>query len=136
MSKLTTRPDTSPFGLRMTERMKARGVDDQDVAEATDLSYDTVRAIRRLANKNPNMKTVTKVAEFLSVSADWLLHGDNANSDSAATEGFGDANRSSKITADRVQRLKRELAEAYADLTGDAVEDVRIAVTTVYHASK
>ena len=113
----------------MTERMIARGIDDQDVTDATGLSYDTVRAIRRLPNKNPKMETVTKVADALGVSTDWLLHDTSAKSDGDATKGAGDRKTPERAAAvDRVQRLKRELAEAYAELTGDPVENVRVSV--------
>jgi ribosomal protein S19E (S16A) len=79
------------------------------------------------------METVKRVAEFLDVSADWLLYGKSENRGSAPERT---TNRSANTTADRVQQLKRELAEAYSELTGDAVEDVRIAVTTVFNGSK
>jgi transcriptional regulator with XRE-family HTH domain len=118
MSKLTIRPDTPPFGRRMTERMIVRGVDDQDVTDATGLSYDTVRAIRRLPNKNPKLETVAKIAEFLGVSTDWLFHGTNASGEGNSAKGDGEI-APEKAAVERVQRLKRELVEAYAELTGD-----------------
>ncbi|MCP2214236.1 transcriptional regulator with XRE-family HTH domain [Bradyrhizobium diazoefficiens] len=120
MAKLTTRDDTTPLGQRMTERMKLLGLDDQDVTDKSGLSYDTVRSIRRLP-KNPSTETATKIATVLGVSTDWLLHGTDP--------GDMGANGDPPPAAARIQGLKRKLAEAYAELSGDPVERVNVTIT-------
>jgi hypothetical protein len=67
------------------------------------------------------METVTKIAKVLGVSTDWLLHGTEA--------GNSSANGEPPPAAGRIQRLKRELAEAYAELSGDPVERVNVTIT-------
>jgi transcriptional regulator with XRE-family HTH domain len=125
--KLTTR-DATPLGLRMTERMSALGLDDRDVAKRTSLNYSTIRSMRRRGNKNPRAVTIAKVAEALAVTTAWLAHG------TVAPEGghqeIGEANQQAPTyTVGLIQKLKRELAEAYAALSGDPVERVNITIT-------
>jgi transcriptional regulator with XRE-family HTH domain len=72
---LTTRHDTSVLGHRMTRRMIELGLSDRDVSAGSNLSYDTIRAIRRLPNKNPTMDTISRIAKALGVTPEWLLHG-------------------------------------------------------------
>ena len=127
-SKLTTRSDTPPFGLRMTDRMSALGLDDQDVADKTGLNYDTIRAIRRRGDKNPRTETIAKVAEVLGVTTDWLARGKGATQASHG-ENVGTSHLPPTHTVNRVQELKRELAEAYAAFSGDPVERVNITIT-------
>lgn len=66
--KLTTNPDTSPLGLKLTEIMNRYNIDDQQLAEASDLGYSTVRGLRRLPAKklNPEARTFDKLAAGLS----------------------------------------------------------------------
>jgi transcriptional regulator with XRE-family HTH domain len=120
MAKLTVRTDTTPLGRRITEAMVGMGIDDRDLAGATGLSYDTIRTIRRTP-KSPSIETATKLADALGCTTDWLIHGKDA--------GTNPSFNNSTSVAEHIKHLKREIAKAYAELMGEAVEQVNITIS-------
>lgn len=126
--RLTTNPDTSEMGRRMTERMLELRLSDEDVADITKLHKDTIRAYRRLPDPRPTAKNAALVAKALQWPTDRLLHGTIAE-----TFVQGDLPSSSKVngpiaTASLANELRDQLRAVYAELNGVSVDriDIRI----------
>lgn len=60
------------FGKRLAELRKQRGMTQQELADALEITRDLVGHYERRSN-NPNLDFVLKIAELFSVSLDELL---------------------------------------------------------------
>lgn len=119
--KLTTRPDTSAFGRRITERMEALGLSDQDVAKATELGYDTIRGLRRLKNPNPTAKNLASLAKALKVDPNWLLPTEEGKgSDFEANADMGETADPALVKM-TIKEAKEALARNY-DVSPEHIE--------------
>jgi transcriptional regulator with XRE-family HTH domain len=105
---LTTRPDTSPLGLRMTQRMEELRLSDRDVADKAGLSYDTVRTIRREPGKRPSQDTIEKLAKVLEVTTSWLSKGESSKGPSSTLAAASDPIQEAKDTLARKLRVPPE----------------------------
>ena len=104
--KLTVRDDTSPMGCRMTARMIELNLDDQEVADMTNLSKDTIRAYRRLPEARPTAENAAAVAKALQWTTDQLLHGTGVE---VSADGAAD-NADDETLDDAIDRVKTIVA--------------------------
>ncbi|WP_271601636.1 helix-turn-helix domain-containing protein [Bradyrhizobium sp. CCBAU 45384] len=74
----------------MTARMIELNLDDQDVADGTGLSKDTIRAYRRLPEARPTAENAAAVAKALRWTTDQLLHGTDVEVSADDKADYGD----------------------------------------------
>jgi transcriptional regulator with XRE-family HTH domain len=119
---LTVNDDTTPFGVRLTDLMNERQIDDSEMAERTGRSISTIRTIRRGPKANPTRTTIAGLAKAMSISPDQLHVAEP--SDEPAIEvatNAGQADGHVHFDPMRVRAAMRELEKlpvvaAYRDL--------------------
>lgn len=119
--RLTVNDDTSPLGIRMTERMRQLRLSDEDVAAETGLHKDTIRAYRRLADPRPTAKNASLVSKALKCSTEYLLHG------TGEVPAGGDVVPETASIA-LANKLREQLRAVYAELNGWPIERIDIRV--------
>jgi transcriptional regulator with XRE-family HTH domain len=61
------------FGKRLKELRKKAGWSQQKLAEKASLSYNVITKVEQGAAKNPNIKTMIKLADAFEISLDELI---------------------------------------------------------------
>ena len=61
------------FGKRLKELRKKAGWSQQKLAEKAGLSYNVITKVEQGAAKNPNIKTMIKLADAFEISLDELV---------------------------------------------------------------
>ena len=74
-----------PLGERISALSAGRGLSQNDLAAATDLSRQTIGLILNGTTKSPSAKTAIAIAKALGVSVEALFHG--TGSDTSAKPG-------------------------------------------------
>jgi transcriptional regulator with XRE-family HTH domain len=99
----------SEMGRRVNEKRKEMRLSQEDVAEMTDVSKQTISLIER-GLQEPGAKITAKLAKALNVSADYLLTGERTDADLQILE------RRLKNMDERQYRFLENVITEFADL--------------------
>ena len=102
---------TLPFGIRIRELRKAKGYTLDKLAE---LSGSSKSYIWELENKNPprpSAEKLSKIAEILGVTVNYVLNGDEPLEDATDSAFFRKYQKMDAATKDKIRKM--------VDLMGD-----------------
>jgi transcriptional regulator with XRE-family HTH domain len=77
---------------RINDLLKKQSKTRKDLCDSTGISYNTLTSLFQRRSENIKLQTLIKIAEFLEVSLDWLIDGDQTESvslDDIQTELLG-----------------------------------------------
>lgn len=100
-----------PFGVRIRELRKAKGYTLDKLAE---LSGSSKSYIWELENKNPprpSAEKISKIAEVLGVTVEYVLNGDDHLEDATDSAFFRKYQKMDAVTKDKIRKM--------VDLMGD-----------------